>query len=148
MHRLTITETYVRLREAERMGVLKLLAFDPVPYSLKWVKAGSFEPDAFARIRLTDGTYPWFIEVDDDTEDRGQMLAKLKQYCDADTNWPGSSRPFPSVLFVVPDDGRKLQLGRWVSQLPEDEQELFYVATLDEAINTMLELSEDYRASR
>jgi hypothetical protein len=113
LHALLLTEVYVRVKEAERAGLLDVLRFDPVPYSLQWVEVGSFQPDAFMRYRLPDGTYRRFIEVDEDTEDRAQFIAKLKAYANAFNDWP--SRGFPRVFFVVEDEGRRLELARWIN---------------------------------
>jgi hypothetical protein len=135
-HILTTTELYVRLIEAEREGRLEVgEGFAPGTEAKKWVEAGDFIPDGFARIRLNHGTYRWFIEADEDTEDDRQMFAKLKRYADAYDNWPGAV--FPGVLFVVPTDERKDLLERWVKRQPKYVQEFCYVATMDEAISTI-----------
>lgn len=134
-HALLLTEVYVRVKEAERAGLLEVLRFDPVPYSLQWVEVGDFQPDAFMRYRLPSGTYRRFIEVDEDSEDRAQFIAKLKAYTSAFNEWP--SRGFPRVFFVVEDEGRKLELKRWINQQPESSRHIFEVVLLDEAIDRL-----------
>jgi hypothetical protein len=135
LHALLLTEVYVRVKEAERAGRLEVLRFDPVPYSLEWVEVGDFQPDAFMRFRVPSGTYRRFVEVDEDTEDRLQFVAKLAAYARAFREWP--SRGFPRVLFVVEDTGRKHELQRWVNQQPEDSRHIFEVALLDETVDRL-----------
>lgn len=83
-HTLAVTETYIRLREAEREGALELLAFDPEPASWRpFAGAGGrqvLKPDVFARFGLGEYEDRYFIEIDCGTEGRGALAAKCRTY--------------------------------------------------------------------
>lgn len=132
-HTLDITELFVRLKEAERVGLLTVLVFDPEPFCHVQVGHIELKPDAFVRLQMTDGIFRYFIEVDRSTEWRAQLNKKMRQYNQAYEKW--QERTFPLVLYIVPDDERR----RFVETVVKRQYMpgLFEVCLLSQAIQQL-----------
>lgn len=104
-HYLAVGELYVRLVEAERAGVLKLLTCEAEPYS--WRPYGGsrvLKPDAFVQIGVEvsgqrrKGSF--FIEVDRDEEYGTKISSKVPAYLDYLEHERPNGRVFPRVLLL------------------------------------------------
>jgi len=143
-HRLAISELYVRLVEASRLGEVELVGFVAEPGSwrryhgphgsVSWLK-----PDAFVTTVSGDYEDRWFVEVDLATE----SPLVLGRKCQAYLGYQSSGREqaahgvFPLVLFVVPGERRlKVVEGVIGRQTPRDRR-LFRVTTEPEAVATL-----------
>lgn len=128
-HTLDITELYVRLVESEG----ELLAFDPEPYCHVQVGHIEVKPDGYIRLRTSEGTFRYFIEVDRGTEWRPQLHAKMRRYVQAYNHW--SEPSFPLCLFVVPDEMRRRLVETVVKR--QETPGLFEVIEMDQAVKRL-----------
>jgi len=143
-HALAVSEMYVQLRELERLGTIELERFDAEPTCWRFFHGPGgaplvLKPDAFVATATADYLDSWFIELDRATEPTTIIAAKAKTYC---RYWQSGREQitegvFPTVLFVVPDAARKVQLLDTLFQLPTDHSQLFQVATADSVVRLM-----------
>lgn len=133
LHALDITELYVELVERERAGELKLVAFDPEPYSHTYMGHLELKPDAYVELGVGDKHREVWLEVDRSSEWRTQLARKMRRYVVAYNQW--KLPKFPGVLWVVPDEQRK----RLVESVAKRTgiPALFRVVTFDQAIDTL-----------
>lgn len=135
-HTLTIAESYVRIREAERAGRFEVVEVQTEPKV--WRKtvgpAGRLDvlkPDAY--LALAQGGYldAWWLELDLGTE----SSRVVTRQCLAYQRYRQTGREqreygvFPKVLWVVEDHARGELLARVVAQLPEHVRDLFVITT-------------------
>jgi hypothetical protein len=138
-HNLAITETYVRLREAERSGALELLAFDPEPASWRpFAGAGGrqvLKPDAFARLGLGEYEDRYFIEIDCGSEGRGALAAKCRTYlafyCAGIEQTEHGV--FPRIVWITTTERRVALIVDVCASLPAAAWPLFAVTTPERA---------------
>lgn len=114
-HQLAITETAVRLHEAEEAGLLDLIEIDPEPSCWRtYLNPGggtaTLKPDLFAVTAgaVSDTEDVWFIEVDRGTESRATIARKAAQY-EAYRRTGREQKAqsvFPYVAWIVPDENR------------------------------------------
>lgn len=139
-HTLAITEIYVLLHELNRQR--KIQAIDKFQFEPNcwrgWLDnhAGRMilKPDCYIEISLDDYLDSYFIEVDKNTESLARVINKCKQYIryynlnleQKDTG------VFPLVLWVTPDDKRKLAIEKRIQHDLQDYWDLFQVVTLDD----------------
>ena len=86
-HRLAVSELYVQALQAERRGLLDLIAFDCEPECWRTMTDGfggqtTLKPDAFARIGVGAYEDSYFVEVDLGTESRSVIARKVRTYLD------------------------------------------------------------------
>lgn len=129
-HTLEIIELYVRLVEAERTGVLRVLDVAPEPYCHVYLDGVVLKPDCYLRLQTSGATFRFFVEIDLGTEWRPQLRAKMRTYTRAFERW--TEPTFPKALFVAPDDLRRTFLAGVVARQPNPD--LFAVATFDTVI--------------
>lgn len=140
-HVLAVSELYVRLREAEEQGELDLLGFDAEPAGWRWWLGPGGErlvlkPDAVVALAAGDYEYRSFVELDRSTESRTVILRKAEAYV---RYWREGSEQqrlglFPRVVWLVPDERRKVQLVDALSRLAPDTGQLFQVALHEAAV--------------
>jgi hypothetical protein len=143
-HALAVSEIYVQLRELERLGTIDLESFDAEPRCWRFFHGPGgarlvLKPDAFIATATERYLDSWFIELDRATEATTVILGKAKTYC---RYWQSGREQitegvFPTVLFVVPDDDRRLQLLGALSQLPAEHRHLFQIATAESTVRSM-----------
>ncbi len=143
-HALAVSEMYVQLRDLERLGTIDLESFDAEPKCWRFFHGPGgarlvLKPDAFIATATEAYLDSWFIELDRATEATTLILSKAKTYC---RYWQSGREQitegvFPTVLFVVPDDDRRLQLVGALSQLPAEHRHLFQVTTAESAVRSM-----------
>jgi hypothetical protein len=138
-HGVAVTETFVRLREAERKGSLDLLAFDPEPTSWRpFASVGGrtiLKPDAYARLGLGEYEDRYFIEIDCGTEGRGALAAKCRTYLAyfrAGTE-QADHGVFPRVVWITTTEQRVSLIVDVCVHLPAESWPLFAVTTPERA---------------
>lgn len=137
-HTLAITETYVRLREAEARGAVELLAFDPEPAS--WRQFGgalareTLKPDASIRLGLDEFEDRYFLEVDCGTEGKGALARQCRAYLAYyRAGVEQAEGVFPRVLWITTTERRVSLIGDVCASLPSEAWPLFVVATPERA---------------
>lgn len=138
-HGLAITETYVRLREAEREQKLELLAFDPEPGSWRLFEGTGgrqvLKPDAHARIGLDKCEDHYFVEIDCGTEGRGALAAKCRTYVAYFRSGIEQAEQgvFPRVVWITTSEQRVSLIVDVCASLPAAVWSLFAVTTTERA---------------
>lgn len=149
-HAVAVTELYVQLVEAARIGRIELLGFDAEPrcwrhYTDGRLEPATLKPDADVTLAVGDFEHHWFIEVDLGTESAPRVVAKARQYLDFyGTGDELQSRGVvPRVLWVVPDERRRLQVTDALARACDAPQDLFSVALADQAFEVLVAEDED-----
>lgn len=139
-HALAVTELYVRLREAERAGLLELLAFDAEPQCWRrFVGVGgagvTLKPDGFVRLGVGEYERFYFIEVDRATQSGPTIARKLAVYRRYFQTGREQERfgVFPKVLLLVPSETRKSALVDVAARQPAASWPLWQIARYDKA---------------
>ena len=137
-HQLFVTQLLMELKRLETDGKLTLesFAFEPKCWQsfATLLTSLTLKPDAFVRLAIEEFEDAYFLEADNATEHLGRMVAKCKQYI-AYFNTGIEQREngiFPLVVWIVPDDKRKLAILNRIKEELETYWELFEVVTLDE----------------
>lgn len=134
-HGLGVTETYVRLCEAERSDALEVLAFDPEPASWRaFAGAGGrqvLKPDAFARLGLGEYEDRYFIELDCGTEGSGALAAKCRAYLAYYRSGveQADHGVFPRITWIATTEQRVSLIADVCGRLPAAAWPLFAVTT-------------------
>lgn len=140
-HCLAISQLYVDALQAQRQGLLDVLAFDAEPdcwrsYSDGFGGERLLKPDAFVRIGL--GAYEdcYFVEVDLASESRSVVARKVRTYFDYfNTGQEQQAHGvFPRVLLLTSTDERRAALAETCSRLPAEAWRLFTITTLDQSV--------------
>lgn len=140
-HSLAITELYVLLNElAHETSNFKLEVFQFEPDCWRgWLDSLSgrsiIKPDAFVEVSLDDYIDSYFIELDKSTESLNRIINKSKHYIryyNLNIEQNKNQGVFPLVLWVVPDEKRKLAIETRIQETLNNYWELFQVITLDE----------------
>ncbi len=112
-HTLTITELYVRLREAEAAGRLELIGFEAEPTAWRPFhdhggRAVMLKPDAYAVVGTGEFEQHAFVEVDLGTTSPKRLTLKGQRYLDYSSTRLEQRRlgVFPAVIWVAPDEAR------------------------------------------
>jgi hypothetical protein len=137
-HTLDVAELYVRLREQDRAGRLRLLHFEAEPAS--WYRSGNqvLKPDAFAVLETSRWEEHYWLEVDRATESLPALRRKLAHYVEA-ASAPRSAGPLgvtPRVLVTVPTVARRAALQQLLAGLPEPASQLIRVELFEGAFLT------------
>ena len=139
-HTLAISEIYVQLTELKNMHLVQSIdkfQFEPSCWR-GWLDnyAGRMilKPDCYIEISLDNYLYNYFVEVDKNSESLARVINKSKQYIryynlNIEQKETGV---FPLVLWVVPDEKRKLAIEQRIQKELQDYWELFQVITLDD----------------
>jgi protein involved in plasmid replication-relaxation len=143
-HRLAVSELYVQLRQADRDGVLDLLAFDAEPACWRRLTGSlggqtTLKPDAFVRVGVGAYEDRYFIEVDLASESRSVIAHKVRVYIDY---WRSGSEQqahgvFPRVLLLTTTAARQAVLTDVCTELPAETWTLFTITTLDRALDVL-----------
>lgn len=138
-HTLAITEIYIQLKELDqkyKRMILEKIEFEPRcwrTYSKNGV-AQFLKPDLFIHLVLDEYEDFFFIELDCATESLTRVLAKSKQYI-AHYNSYTEQRingVYPLVLWIVPDEKRKIAIKNKLIDELDNYWQLFEVITLDD----------------
>lgn len=140
-HSLAVTELYVRLVEAGRLGTFELISFAGEPgcwRSFAGPGGGrvTLKPDAYLTVEVGRYEDRWLLEVDRATESRTTLARKCdtyRRYWQTGTE-QARSGIFPRVLWLVPDQRRYAALVEVFGRQPAEAWPLFTVALLDDAV--------------
>jgi hypothetical protein len=133
-HTLDVAELYVRLRELERRGLLRLTEFRAEPDSWHSSAIGTLKPDAYAVWQASGWEKHVWLEVDRGTESLPALRRKLLLYVDAAN--AGDSGPLgvlPQVLVTVRIVPRLTAVEAVIAELPPPGPQLVSVEPLAEA---------------
>lgn len=145
-HTLAISEIFVQLTKLKNKHLVQSIdnfQFEPNCWR-GWLDnhAGRMilKPDCYIEISLDNYLYNYFIEVDKNTESLARVINKSKQYIryynlNIEQKNTGV---FPLVLWVVPDEKRKLAIEQRIQKELKDYWELFQVITLDDFKDFMI----------
>ncbi len=143
-HTLAVSDLYVRLRVAERDGLVELLAFDAEPacwrrFARLGGATGVLKPDAFVQLGNGDWIDSFFIEQDMGTERRGQLTRQHRAYAEHFRSGEVQAEMgvYPGVLWLVPDARRAELLADIHYGLPAPTRRLFTVATAEQALDVL-----------
>lgn len=142
-HTLTITELYVRLREADATGRLELVDFQAEPTAWRPFhdhggQAVMLKPDAYAVVGTGEFEQHAFIEVDLGTTSSRRLAVKGQSYIDYHATRLEQRRVgvFPVVIWVANSTERTRVISRALQSLGSFGFEL---STVDEFIGLMSE---------
>lgn len=149
-HRLTISEFYVRLVEAERVGQLELLEFVPEPGCWRsfFGTGGArvmLKPDAFVRTASGKFEQLRFIEIDLGTEGSAAIRNKFRLYRQYWASGKEQARwgdVFPKVLFLTPSLPRLRRLIDIAGSQPPESWKLFSVRPYDDGLSAFVSEEE------
>ncbi|MDO4902598.1 MAG: replication-relaxation family protein [bacterium] len=137
-HQLFVTQIFVELNTLHLEGKILLDTFSFEPKCWRsfatLFSSLTLKPDAFAKLTVGDFEEAYFFEADNATEHLGRIIAKCKQYI-AYFNTGIEQREneiFPLVVWLVPDDKRKLAVLNRIREDLDAYWELLEVVTLDE----------------
>lgn len=137
-HQLFVTQIFVELTTLHLDGKITIenFSFEPKCWRSFTTLFSHFtlKPNEFVRLMVGNFEEAYFFEADNATEHLGRIIAKCKQYI-AYFNTGIEQREneiFPLVVWVVPDDKRKLAILNRIKEDLDGYWELFEVITLDE----------------
>ena len=139
-HTLAITEVFVETLEAVRNSKnlsLENFSFEPNSWRSYQKLSGvgmTLKPDAYLELVNHDYEDHYFLEIDRSTESLVRILNTCKKYIEYYRSGieQRQKEVFPYVLWVVPDDKRKLAISKVIQKELYNFWELFTVITLDE----------------
>ncbi|MFJ7193117.1 replication-relaxation family protein [Streptomyces bacillaris] len=134
-HALMMADTYLELRRAEKAGFLTVMDWEVerrVPPSVRADLYVSLDFPSQGR------SSSFFLEIDLSTEQPARIREKVAGYWRAVEM--STADYFPYVVFVVLQPVRRRELERIVGGLPEEQQEMVRVATLDTLLVLLCEL--------
>jgi Replication-relaxation len=118
-HTLAVAELYVRLRELEARGTIRLVHFTAEPISWYRLTQGVLKPDAWAVFETAEWEEHWWLEVDRATESLPTVERKLRQYVlFAQSGQVGPLGMTPRVLLTVPSPERLTAVRQVIDSLP------------------------------
>jgi hypothetical protein len=133
-HSLAVAELYVRLRELEARGTIRLLDFDAEPASWYRSSHGVLKPDAWTLYETGQWEEHWWLEVDRATESLPTLERKLRQYVSfAGSGQLGPLGVMPRVLLTVPTADRLAAAQRVIDNLPAPADKLIEIAEFESA---------------
>lgn len=129
-HSLAIVDAYLSVLRLERLELGTISSYLTEPESHVVMAGQDLRPDLHVEFEVPGkGTLALYIEVDLATERRKQLTEKMARYYQA---WKHTdAETFPLIVFLVPDDYRKQEIGRIVKAGGEDWPALFHVQELD-----------------
>lgn len=134
-HRLSVTELFVRCREAEREARLIVVDFAAEPASWRRYGQGVLKPDATVILTTADFEYHAFVEIDCGTEAAGTIAAKAAAYDRYYRTGLEQERfgLFPQVAWLVPTERRRSQLVDTLGKRPPESWRLHHVLLMQDA---------------
>jgi hypothetical protein len=143
-HTLGISECYVRLVEAERTGVLRLLEFRAEPAAWRSFTGPAsrpvmLKPDGFARLGLiTDEMTELhaFLEIDCGSEGRAALTRKCRAYVAAWRSGMGAE-VFPRVLWITTTERRVALISEVCATMPAEAWKLFAATMPQHALRAL-----------
>lgn len=128
-HSLAVAELYVRLRELEASGAIRLLDFAVEPASWYQTLQGVLKPDALAIYEAAEWEEHWWLEVDRATESLPTVERKLRQYVTfAASGQAGPLGITPLVLITAPTIKRLAAIQGIIDKLPAPAGQLLKIS--------------------
>lgn len=137
-HQLFVMQIFVELKtlDLEKKITLETFSFEPKCWrSFETLLSNStLKPDAFTKLTVGDFEDSYFFEADNATEHIGRVVAKCKQYIQYFNTGieQRENEIFPLVIWIVPDEKRKLAILNRIKEDLNAYWELFTVVTLEE----------------
>lgn len=140
-HVLAVSELYVQLVEASRVGLAELIDFAGEPEA--WRRFGGIggqavvlKPDAFVRLGIGEFEVLAFIEQDMATESLPTIVRKCEVYI---AHWRSGLEQrqlgaYPKVWWLVPSTHRRDSIQRVLKRLPGEARALFEICLTAEAV--------------
>lgn len=142
-HTLAVTETFVRLVEAERNHRFELLVAQAEPECWRPFTGTTgaplvLKPDLFVALGLGEYEHRWFVEVDLGTEHGPAIRRKAETYLAylATGLEQGRHDVFPRVIWGARDERRAAAIGQGLRGLPAPVG-LFIVTTTEHVIEML-----------
>lgn len=145
-HSLAVTETFVRLIEAQRRREVELCVFEAEPGCWRhYVGTGGapqvVKPDAYIQLTLGNHVDHWFLEIDMATQSSSTLETKCAVYR---AYWGSGTEQerhgaFPRVVFAVTTDERQALLREIFASQPADARALFTVCRSQDVIARFIE---------
>ena len=143
-HTLAVTETHVRLHEAESGGSFRLeeVQVETEAWRDYVTSSGAksiLKPDLKVTIGSDEYTDHWYLEIDRGTESLPVLMRKSRAYEDYWRTGRGQAEHgvFPRVLWVLPDRGRVERLRAAIDDDPDLPSKMFTCITSDELVRTL-----------
>ena len=139
-HTLAITEVFIEtleaVRDSEKLS-LEIFSFEPNSWRSYQKLSGigrTLKPDAYLELVNHDYEDHYFLEIDRSTESLARVVNTCKKYIEYYRSGieQRQKEVFPYVLWVVPDDKRKLAISKAIQKELYNFWELFTVITLEE----------------
>ena len=139
-HTLAITEIFVETLEtvqnSEKLS-LETFSFEPNSWRSYQKLSGigrTLKPDAYLELVSQEYEDHYFLEIDRSTESLARVVNTCKKYIEYYRSGieQRQKEVFPYVLWVVPDDKRKLAISKAIQKELYNFWELFTVITLEE----------------
>lgn len=135
-HALAVSELYAQLRTQAPQSGITLIRFDAEPAcwrSFPGIGGGrmTLKPDAFIVTHDSEFEDRYFIELDRATEATTRIAEKARTYiCYWQTGREEArTGVFPEVLWLAPDERRRVVLVETLARLPPEHWQLFAVTT-------------------
>jgi hypothetical protein len=143
-HTLAVTETNVRLHEAEEDGLFSLDGVEVETEAWRDYVTSSgaksvLKPDLKVTIGSDEYADHWYLEIDRGTESLPVLVRKSRAYEEYRRTGRGQAEHgvFPRVLWVLPDSGRVERLRTAIDDDPDLPSKMFTCITGDELIRTL-----------
>ncbi|MDN2992458.1 replication-relaxation family protein [Streptococcus suis] len=142
-HTLAVTEIFVETMETVRNSQklsLEAFSFEPNSWRSYQKLSGlgmTLKPDAYLELVNQEYEDHYFIELDRSTESLARIVNTCKKYIEYYRSGVEQRQHgvFPFVLWIVPDDKRKLAISKTIQTELYNFWELFTVITLDDYQN-------------
>jgi hypothetical protein len=135
-HTLDVAEIYVRLREREREGQLKLGHFVAEPASWHQTNGWTVKPDAWLVYETKQWEQHRWLEVDRGTESLPTLERKLRSYAAfGAAGLPGPLGVVPRVLVTLPSDARLASVQQLIAALPEPADRMLEATLFEDAFH-------------
>lgn len=138
-HTLAVTEIFVQLKELEREQKIQLEDFQFEPKSWRTYADISnssliLKPDAFAKLVVGEYEDIYFFELDRSSESLTRIANTSKKYIHYYKTGieQRENDIFPLVLWIVPDEKRKIAVADTLQTRLSNFWQMFHVITLDD----------------
>jgi hypothetical protein len=132
-HSLAIADVFIEIDAR-----LNVTTFDTEPDSHERVNYVLLEPDLFVVLDLEHVQRRAWLEIDLGTERPKQLREKMGRYYHAWSGAPDRWRPWPFVVWVVPDEKRRAELESLIKLEPAESQGMYRVTLFEDVVETLI----------
>jgi hypothetical protein len=133
LHSLAITDVYVDI--SSRLNVIR---FECEPDSHEKINYVPIQPDLYVELDLGQHVLRTWLEVDLGSERPKQLKDKMSRYYHAWSGAPDKWRPWPLVVWVVPDEKRRAEIESLIRLEPAESQAMYRVTLFENVVPTLL----------